>query len=246
MPYDTSWITADMSRPPYTAPETQARVSRVRSQTRPELDSKKLWAVVPARKGSVGVPDKNVRPLGSGSLIDRALACAERLGGEVVLSTDYDPTLIKYPSRTIFMDRPEKLATHDTSMWDVLADLAHKLRWDKDDLIVLLQPTSLHEDRYGVVRTILRDGFLPTVTVEKFPDKWHPWYALAPDCHNHPPTSRHALPERFRPNGLAYAMSGCTARRGSFWQDCPRLYEVHNVVNIDTMDDWHDAVELYG
>lgn len=192
------------------------------------------------------MPDKNVRPLGRSSLIERAIECAVRLGGEIVLSTDYDPTLIRYPSRTIFMDRPPKLATPSASTWDVLADLANKLRWSKDDVIVLLQPTALHEDRLGIVRTLLRDHIIPAVTVEKFPERWHPWYALAHDCHNHPPPSRHGLPERFRPNGLVYVLSGCTARRGSFWQDCPKLYEVQNVTNIDTMDDWHEAVELYG
>lgn len=247
MPYDTSWITAATLSPPSTAPETQAHASPTHSPTRAGQASRRIWAVVPARKGSVGVPDKNIRPLGSSSLIARAIETADALGGDIVITTDYDTALFRYPKRALIVDRPAHLATRDASMWDVLSDLGHKLRWKCQDTIVLLQPTSLHEDRAGVIKTILKDHHRPCVTVDRYPDKWHPWYALSQSGERCAmPTNRHKLPPRFRPNGLAYIMSGCTARRGEFWQSAPRIYEVPGVLNIDSLSDWQEAVRLYG
>lgn len=211
-----------------------------------ETITRKLWALVPARRGSVGVPDKNIRPLGSACLIERAIQVAGYLGAELVISSDYPKHLIRCPPTVLFLDRPSHLASHDASMWDVVADVARTLHWGKSDTIVLLQPTSLHHDRSGVVRAMLEEDRLPIVSVDRFPDKWHPWYALAPGCHNYPPTSRHGLPARYRSNGLAYIMSGDTARRGNFWQDCPKLHEVEGVLNIDSQTEWAEAVRLYG
>ena len=110
MPYDTSWITAATLSPPSTAPETQAHASPTHSPTRAGQASRRIWAVVPARKGSVGVPDKNIRPLGSSSLIGRAIETAEELGGEIVITTDYDQSLFRAPRGALLMDRPPHTA----------------------------------------------------------------------------------------------------------------------------------------
>lgn len=194
----------------------------------------------------MGVPAKNIRPFGSSSLLQRAIDCAEALGGEIVITTDYERSLFAAPERAIVLPRQPSLATHDASMWDVLADVGHTLRWKHQDTIILLQPTSLHEDRVGVIQTILKEHHRPSVTVDRYPERWHPWYALTPDVPNYVPTSRHGLPVRYRANGLAYIMSGCTARKGTFWEDHPKLYEVQGVTNIDTQADWAEAVRLYG
>ena len=194
----------------------------------------------------MGVPAKNITPLGGMSLLERAIVCADQVGGELVISTDYPQSMFRAPRRSVILNRPPRLAADNASMWDVLTDLGHKLQWTKEDTVVLLQPTSLHQDRAGIVKTILHDAIRPAVTVERFPDKWHPWYALCPECPNHPPPSRHGLPARFRPNGLAYIMSGCTAKKGTFWQDTPKFYEVEGVTNIDTPADWAEAERIYG
>ena len=246
MPYDTSWITADIRSPHSTDVAMPAHALPTRLLTQQESASMRLWSVIPARKGSVGVPAKNIRPLGAKSLLDRAISCADDLGGEIVISTDYEQSDYHAPKRALVLTRPPRLATHDASMWDVLADLGQKLGWKRQDTVVLLQPTSLHPDRPGIVRTILKEHHRPAVTVERFPERWHPWYAISPDCYNHPPKTRQGLPVRFRANGLAYVMSGCTARRGSFWQDCPKFYEVSDVINVDTLADWCQAVSIYG
>jgi CMP-N-acetylneuraminic acid synthetase len=184
--------------------------------------------------------------LGSSTLVGLALSTAASLGGEVVLSTDYASHQIERDENVIFLTRMPRLATSEASMWDVLADIGKTLHWSRSDLIVLLQPTSLHEDRAGIVKLMLRENLVPSCTVERYPDRWHPWYACAPGCHNYPPRLRQGLPPRFRPNGLAYVMTGDVALTGAFWEACPKLYEVPGVTNIDTPEDWAEAVRLYG
>lgn len=246
MPYDTNWITDPILNRSSTVTVRPVLGSPKPSPTPREAGSRTIWAVVPARKGSRGVPDKNIRPLGSSSLLDRAIRVGEQLQAKIVVTTDYPSDLVRVPAHALLLPRPPHLATHDASMWEVLMDLGQTLHWERDDLIVLLQPTSLHRDRARIVATIMRDGAVPSVTVERFPERWHPWYALTPKGPHNVPTSRHDLPERFRPNGLAYLMSGELARRGTFWAAHPTFYEVPDVTNVDTPEDWKEAVQRYG
>jgi len=194
------------------------------------------------------VPNKNFRPLGASSLVDRALQCAGSVPGTVVLSTDADTTDLSLPRGVRVDHRPAELATDRTPMSLVLSHLFHALGWAHDDLIVLLQPTSLHPRRGGVVREMMRTCTLPVCTVDRYPDRWHPWYAQDAQQPHQPPACRQGLPPRFRPNGLVYLLSGATARRGSFWADHPTFYEMAPgaVLNIDTPDDWAEAERQYG
>ena len=236
MRYAINSIMVVTPSPPSTAMDALVSVS-------PEPS--RLWCVVPARKGSKGVPDKNVRPLGRASLLERAVETALALGGHTVLSTDYGGLAPSGPHVTV-VEREPALATDSASMWDVLADIGHRFKWKDRDVVVLLQPTSLHPDRANIIKTILKDGRRHALTADRFPDKWHPWYAMARASMNYIPSSRQNLPPRFRPNGLAYVMSGCTARHGAFWESMPEIYEVDGVTNVDTPEDWAEAERLYG
>lgn len=106
-----------------------------------------VLAIVPARAGSKGIPDKNFRPLAGGlSAVDLALRCA-RLAGipshDIYLSTDAGYPEEPPDPQIAFriLTRPPELAQDDTPMIAVIQDVLARVPGPPDQIIVLLQPT---------------------------------------------------------------------------------------------------------
>jgi CMP-N-acetylneuraminic acid synthetase len=208
------------------------------------------WNIVPARSGSVGVPDKNRRRFAGGPcLIERAVETARQLGGQILLTTDYAVDALPTWVRPYYVPRPPHLATNTASMLDVLCDLGEKCGWTERDQIVLLQPTSLaipHTTRDEVILVGPWLSSLKTViSAHRVPSYWHPFYCQDSEHPHLPPACRQTLPERYRPNGLFYIMNGRTARMRSLWS-APVVFAVCDCYNIDTPKDWADAERSYG
>ena len=112
------------------------------------LNDRKIFAIIPARGGSKGLPGKNIRTLAGKPLIAWTIehAKSSKYIDKVVVSTD-DPEIAKiakkYGAEVPFL-RPKELATDDAKTIDVIL---HALNWlatrdDYYDLLVLLEPTS--------------------------------------------------------------------------------------------------------
>lgn len=100
-------------------------------------------AVIPARRGSVGFPNKNLQRLSGLSLLDRTIKFVTNLGlfDRVIVTTDY--TEDEYMMGTFDVrNRPEELATSSTTMVEVLLDVITEYGLKSDDFVVLFQPTS--------------------------------------------------------------------------------------------------------
>lgn len=105
--------------------------------------------IIPARGGSKGVPQKNIRMVGGKPLIswsiEQALAC-ELING-VIVSTD-DEEIAEIAKRTgaeVPFIRPKDLALDSTPTEPVLIHVVEEIKkggGDIPDAIVLLQPTS--------------------------------------------------------------------------------------------------------
>ena len=107
----------------------------------------KILAIIPARGGSKGVPDKNIRIVAGRPLIAYAIECAQesRLINRIIVSTD-SPIIAQTASdhgAEVLM-RPSHLAQDDTPMPPVLLHVLQTLQENGEnyDLIVLLQVTS--------------------------------------------------------------------------------------------------------
>ena len=108
------------------------------------INKKKILAVIPARSGSVGLPNKNILPLGGKPLIAHTIDMAKKsiYIDDVICSTDSEKIkkiALKYKCSVPFL-RPKYLSTNKTSMLDVLFNLSKK--FTDYFYIVLLQPTS--------------------------------------------------------------------------------------------------------
>lgn len=105
-------------------------------------------AVIPARSGSKGVIDKNIRKLCDKPLIAYSIEAAIRSGefDEIMVSTDsekYAEIAMAYGAKVPFL-RSNQTATDLASSWDMVDEVLIKYKEQKRvfDTFCLLQPTS--------------------------------------------------------------------------------------------------------
>lgn len=112
------------------------------------MNKLRIWAIIPARSGSKGLPGKNIRTLAGKPLIAHAINFAKKsdVFEKVLLSTDseeYAAIGEKFGAWVPFLR--EATAAQDSSMEeDALEDLDAKLRLNNiafPDIIVWLRPT---------------------------------------------------------------------------------------------------------
>jgi len=111
-------------------------------------DRSASMCLIPARGGSLGVPRKNLRPLGGVPLVAHSILSAKASGvfDRVYVSTD-DPAIseVAVAYGAIPIDRPAELAREDTPMPPVIE---HAVAWctrerrKQPRFLFLLQPTS--------------------------------------------------------------------------------------------------------
>ena len=105
----------------------------------------KTIAIIPARSGSKGLKDKNIKLLNNKPLIAYTIDEAKNSGlfDEIIVSTDskkYADIAKRYGANVPFL-RSNKNSNDYASSWDVVREVLSKLE-TKYDIVVLLQPTS--------------------------------------------------------------------------------------------------------
>ncbi len=104
----------------------------------------RVIALIPARVGSKGVPDKNWRQLAGKSCVVRATEAARSVGAEVVVSSDREYITaedgLSGPLLWLWAQAP--LHTDDCPMIDIVKDALARVPGEPDDIWVLLQPSS--------------------------------------------------------------------------------------------------------
>ena len=112
-----------------------------------------IYALIPARSGSKGVPDKNIKPLGGHPLIAYSIKAAQQTKSveRVIVSTDsekYAAIARNYGAEAPFI-RPEELAGDNSTDYDWVK---HTLDWlakkenNVPNLIAHLRPTTPFRD----------------------------------------------------------------------------------------------------
>ena len=221
----------------------------------------RVLALVPARGGSKGIPDKNIRPLAGRTLLEYAARVAEESGviDRIVLSTDSDR--IAEEGRRAGLDvpfmRPANLAGDDTPMLPVIqhaVDFVAQQGWDPE-IVVLLQPTSPLR-RPGHIRTAIRElrdsGADSVVTVLELPRHLSPDYVMRVEDGRLVPflpdgmrvTRRQDARLAFVRDGTVYAFWTKTLRNaGSIYGEVcrPLVIPADESITIDSPDDWREA-----
>ena len=220
-----------------------------------------VLALVPARGGSKGIPDKNIRPLAGRTLLEYAAqaASASAVIDRLVLSTDSERVAAEGRRAGLevpFM-RPSDLAQDDTPMLPVVTHAVEFLAqhgWEAE-IVVLLQPTSpLRTPGHirAAVEALRVSGADSVVTVVELPRHLSPDYVMRIDGGRLVPflaegarvTRRQDARPAFVRDGTVYAFWTRTLRESKsiYGGDCrPLVVPARESITIDTPDDWQEA-----
>lgn len=222
----------------------------------------KMIALIPARAGSKGVPNKNKIEILGVSLTHRAVNLAKKSGffNRIYISTDDDE--IYALSKSIGASLPTKRAPHlsgdNSRTIDLLFDLMERGLVSVDDFIMLLQPTSpfrsLSQLKEVVDKIVYGENSDDcVVSVEKIIGD-HPQKAF--EIKNKRLVSlfgvetsypRQLLRESFRANGAFYFGRVATfIGENSFVpkNNIPYFMDEYSSINIDTMLDYFLAQKV--
>lgn len=223
-----------------------------------------VLGIVPARGGSKGVPDKNLRPLAGRTLLDYAGAAARESGAvdRIVLSTDSEA--IAAAGRAAGLEvpfmRPESLAQDDTPMLPVIVHALDALKQSGwvPDYVALLQPTSpLRQARHvqEALRRLRESGADSVVTVVELPRHLSPDYVMKIEDGLLRPflpdgarvTRRQDARPAYAREGTVYAFRRDTIDRfGTIYGErcVPLLIDAEDSLSIDSPEDWATAERI--
>lgn len=224
----------------------------------------KILGLIPARKGSKGVPGKNMKLLGGVPLIRYTIEAAleSELLTTLLMSTDC-PEIAAYANRfqpgcAPFI-RPERLATDHSPMIGVVAhalDYAEAIHGEFE-YIVLLQPTCPFRPP-GIIDATIRHIIMhkadSLITVRKIPDAFNPLWAYwlnGDSLEKALPqgsivTRRQDLPDSYHRDGEIYIATTSLIRAGCLTGGKIAAWHNENAfgINIDTPADWLAAENL--
>ena len=222
----------------------------------------KILAIIPARGGSKGVPNKNIKLLNGKPLLEYTaeIALQSKLLNEVIVSTEDDTIAAVAESMGIKIpfERPIELAQDDTPTLDVII---HALEWYKKnncffDAVCLLQPTSPFrtiEFLDKAIEKFIDSGCDSLVSVQKVPHEYNPHWTFEINEEGHLKIAtgerniiprRQELPMAYHRDGSLYLTKAevlleahsLYGKSTAFIESDPEGY-----VNIDTMEDWKKA-----
>ena len=225
------------------------------------MSSSGVLALIPARGGSKGIRDKNIRPLAGRTLLEYTAQAAleSRVVDRAVLSTDSER--IAAEGRRIGLEvpfmRPGDIAGDETPMLAVIEHAVDSLEQSGwlPEIIVLLQPTSplRQPDHVRSAVQQLRDSAADSVvTVVEVPRHLSPDYVMRIEDGRLVPflpqgatvTRRQDARPAWVRDGTVYAFWLRTLRetRTIYGRNCqPLVLTARESLTIDTPDDWDEA-----
>ena len=114
------------------------------------INNRKVYAIIPARGGSKGVPKKNIKELNGIPLINYSIeyALSSPYIDAIIITTDCDDIKNKINNsftelrKITILDRPSELATDEATTESAIEHVIKSKPFKKEDILVLLQPTS--------------------------------------------------------------------------------------------------------
>lgn len=227
-------------------------------------NSKGHLAIIPARSGSKGIPDKNIRMLGGIPLVAWSIktAVASKLFSRIVVSTDseeYASVAIDFGAEIPWL-RDKTLSQDDTPTVDVIIDILERFENEGETYqsITLLQPTSplrTAADILMAYRLLIekKGNSIVSVTSCDHPPQW---CNILPEDHSlenfispEAMVPRQHLPVHYRINGAVY-MAYTNPFREYRTFLCPGSYAMvmplERSVDIDNLTDLLLAETIVG
>ena len=218
----------------------------------------KVLGIIPARGGSKGIPNKNLRELAGKPLLAYTLEAANDSGvfDRLVLSTESEAIaeLGRHLGLEVPFMRPAELAADDSPMLAVIQHAVTELeqRGWRPDIIVLLQPTSpfRRAERIREAVRFLNNGDSDSVvSVVEIPDLFSPQKAMQIkngalqfwSSQGREITNRQQVQPAYAREGTVYACRrDVLMDKGDIYGDkcLPLVVTREEALSLDNMDDW--------
>ncbi|PKF62897.1 acylneuraminate cytidylyltransferase family protein [Psychromonas sp. psych-6C06] len=220
-----------------------------------------MLAIIPARGGSKGLPNKNIKLLNGKPLIaytiEAALACSSITS--VLVSTDdqaiYD-VAINYGAQETFL-RPQELATDTAMAIDNYIYTIERINREQNANIkefVVLQPTSPLRNSEDIEQAIAlfkkkQADSVISYCQEHHPISWHKYLNESGQLEDILPNNidnRQALQPSYFPNGAIYVFSYKLIASRKYYSEksYPFIMPRTRSVDIDSIDDFNYAAFL--
>jgi CMP-N,N'-diacetyllegionaminic acid synthase len=213
----------------------------------------RILGIIPARCGSKGFPNKNIKKIGDKTLLELAvkvgLDC--KTVDDVYVSTDcneYENIALNAGAKSLGL-RPKKFATDGAKSIDVVIDLINRLE-EKYDYLVLLQPTSpIREpkDIENMISLLKENNADACVSVTQFEEP-HPYKLKSIDSDGYVKSfiegstsevPRQSLPKVYALNGAIYVTKIETIlKEKTFFPKKTVPYIMDTNINIDSEEDF--------
>ena len=225
----------------------------------------KILCIIPARSGSRGLKDKNIKKIKGKTLIEIAciVALKSKLFEDVIVSTD-SPSYLKNVKKQVSTSeylRPKKLATKNTTDLEVIQyemKRYSKILKKDYDFVCVLQPTSpLRTSKHLIqcFNKVKKNNYDALWTVSQIDRKFNSIKQLVLDDdilkYHHPNgsqfTSRQNLEDTYIRNGVAYFYSfdAIYKYKRVLPEKSGYLIIKDRIVNIDTKEDFDLAKKYF-
>jgi CMP-N,N'-diacetyllegionaminic acid synthase len=224
----------------------------------------KILGIIPARGGSKGVPQKNIKNLNGKPLIwytHQASKASKLLSRTIVSSEDKN---ILEVCNSLGMDvpfiRPQSLANDETPTIDVIFHALQKIEnsREKYDAVCLLQVTTPFRTPQLIddaIRQFIKKKPDSLISVKRIPTEYSPMWAFKDDgnkllspFYNQKflATRRQDLKSAYYRDGSVYITNSAVIKNMSMYGNTTSyiLNENINHVNIDTLSDWEKAKKI--
>tara|TARA_B110000259_G_C14033035_1_gene407670 strand:+ start:5397 stop:6104 length:708 start_codon:yes stop_codon:yes gene_type:complete len=227
------------------------------------LNNNKFIAIVPARKGSKGLANKNIFMVNGRPLIDYTIQAAKNSSyiDEIYITSD-DSFVLDYAKKNSinFIERPKIYSTDEASANDVLQHFLSEMPKDlvsQDPYIIYLQPTSplrnsSHIDK--ALDILIASDSQQLISVSKMEKS--PFKAFKVNKNNLLETiidinmtnkRRQDLPDAFLPNGAIYIFKASFFIKHQEFpsnNSIPFLMDNKSSLDVDSKDDIQKFIDI--
>lgn len=216
---------------------------------------KEILAIIPARKGSVRLPNKNNLKIGKHSLVERSIkgALKSKIINNIIVTSN-DKKILKLEKKfknVIFIKRPNKLSTSKSRLTDVCNHAFQKLK-KKFDYFILLQPTSpfrtnKHIDR--AINKVLKHKAEGLISISSTNNKKKNYFYIKKRYLSKITKNNNSKLKKFQFNGAIYIIkTNLLKKRKSFFTEgklLPFVMSTKQSIDIDYLIDFNKAKQLY-
>ena len=227
-------------------------------------NQKEVLFVIPARSGSKGVKDKNLKLCAGDSLLRRAVKIANEMNydSRIIVSTDselYLKHVEDLECSSSFL-RTSYLSGDSIGDIEVLTQALHAAEVEFNEnykCVTMLQPTSplrKKEHIYLSVNAVIKESWDSSFTANKVDLKYHPLKALTVSLEGGSNyylqegskiKSRQMLSQTFIRNGACYSITPiCLTTLKSFIGPHSKLIETEAMISIDSLEEIKKCEEI--